>query len=392
MDALATHLPGAAALLTLPVNLAALLAGLLAGILGERLVARAGLDPAVPIVLLFPIAALLDPATALLLLASAWSSALVASAPPGRMRRVLALTAGLCVILLLAAGPAIALLSKIGDLEKVALLIVAAATAAVIASGAQSRSWIGATSLIAIGLAVELSPLKPLDGAAVSPRALLLGLLAVGPALVVLLRALAAPEQGQLSGAAQDLTATALPLMLLALPLTGRAALLTLALSEHGLVAGHTLMAQRPRLALGLALALFGIALAASLFMLVARRVPRSNRRPRIDASVSARLCGAIVLLLSLVILQRLGVERSELVVLAVTTVVGGVLHLLGHSPAPLLVGLTIGELMRSALAPALKAGIADLHSALWVAIAALAIIAALSWPWICRAFRDKVS
>ena len=391
MDALGLHVSGAFSVLALPVNLAALLAGLLSGVLVARLITRAGLDLAVIFALLFPIAALLDPATGLILLGSAWSAALVATAAPSeRLWRVVPMAAVVLIALALAAGPASALLPKFAPLEKIALLATAAALAVIFAANSQPGAWLAATALTAGGLALELSPLQPLDGAKASPRALLLGVLAVGPALVVMLRP-QLPAVTMPAGAAFDKAATVVPLLLFAMPVTLTAALFTLALGEHGLAAGHALMTQRPRLALSFALALVIAALAAIAVVSGARHLPRPNWWPASGSEVVARVCAGAVALVSAALLLRLGVERGELVILAIATLAGAVLHWLGGSPASLIVGMTIGEVMRPAWAPAFKAGVTDVRAGLFVGLAAITLLAALTWPWLMRVRRATV-
>ncbi len=394
MGGLGLHFPGALSALLLPVNLVALLAGILAGVLAARLVTRAGLELAVLFALLFPIAALLDPATGLILLGSGWAAALVTTAPAARMWHVLVVAIVLLLAAAVFAGPAATLLPKLVPVEKVALLVVAGALAVLMAAGSRTDAWLFALVLAVLGVALELSPLQPLDGAKASPRALLLGLLAMGPALVTLLRphvliAMAPP------GEAFDKAATVLPLLVFAMPVTLTASLFTLALGEHGLTAGHTLMTQRPRLALSLALALVVASVAAGLVLVAWRAAAQRFSRPawvsQWDGAQGTRLCAAIVIVLAGGLLFRLGIERGEGVILLVAACAGGALHWLGRSPAPLIIGLTIGEVMRPALAPALKAGVADQRAAVIVALAVLASLAALTWPWLRRSRRATV-
>ncbi len=385
MGAFSGHLSGALSVLSLPVNLAALLAGLLSGVLAARLITRAGLELAVIFALLFPLAALLDPATGLILLGSAWSAALVATATPTeRMWRVVPVAIVVLIVLALVTGPAAALLPKLAPVEKVALLAMAAALAVIVATNSQPGAWLAATALTAGGLALELSPLQPLDGAKASPRALLLGLLAVGPALVALLRP-QLPTATMPAGSAFDKVATVVPLLLFAMPVTLTAALFTLALGEHGLAAGHALMTQRPRLALSFALALVIAALTAAAFVGGARRLPRPAWWPASRSVVVTRVCASIIVLVSAALLLRVGTERGELVILAIATLAGGLLHWLGRSPGMLIVGMTIGEVMRPALTPALKAGVTDARAGLFVGLAALTLLAAVTWPWLTR-------
>jgi hypothetical protein len=156
------------------------------------------------------------------------------------------------------------------------------------------------------------------------------------------------------------------------------------------LSAGHALMTQRSRLALALVLAPFVATLAAMLILLAARRVPRPAWMPAFDPTLLPRVAAAFVATLSLAVLAGLGVEWMELIMLAVAALIGGALHWFGQSPALLVIGLAIGELMRPALTPALQAGITDVRSGLLAALAGLAIVAALAWPWLRRAVRGR--
>jgi TctA family transporter len=218
----------------------------------------------------------------------------------------------------------------------------------------------------------------------------LLGLLALGPAIAVLARspdarypALSAPPAWP---------ATLLPLALFAMPVTATAALLSLALGEHGLSAGHALITQRSRLALALVLAPLVVTLAAILIMLALRRLPRPAWTTALDAPLRLRLAATAVAALALIALSGLGAERAELILLAGAAFVGGALHWFGRSPAPLVIGLTIGELMRPALAPALKTGMTDVRTGLVAAGAGLTVVAALCWPWLYRGVRDRIA
>jgi TctA family transporter len=388
MDALGIHVFGALALLAAPLNLVAMLAGLLAGVLGSRVVARLGLDAAAVLALLFPIAALLDPATALILLASAWAAALVASAPSDQMLPLLGFAALVVGTIVIAMGPATVLVPKLAAADKVALLAAAAAFAVICHAGSRVAGWAVALGLIVAGVALELTAMRPIDSAQTSPRAVLLGLLALGPAIAVLLRPPRATDAVQSSPFAWP--ATLLPLLLFSMPVTATAALLCLALAEHGLSAGHALMTQRSRLALALVLAPFVATLAAMLILLAARRVPRPPWMPAFDPTLLSRVAAAFVATLSLAVLAGLGVEWMELIMLAVAALIGGALHWFGQSPALLVIGLAIGELMRPALTPALQAGITDVRSGLLAALAGLAIVAALAWPWLRRAVRGR--
>jgi TctA family transporter len=193
------------------------------------------------------------------------------------------------------------------------------------------------------------------------------------------------------AGAIIDKAATVLPLLLFAMPVTLTAALFTLALGEHGLTAGHALMTQRPRLALSFALALVIAALAAVVLVDGARRLPRPKWWPAAGSAGVIRVCAGLTVLLSAALLLRLGAERGEWAILAIATLAGAALHWLGKSPASLIVGLTIGEVMRPALAPALNAGVSDARSGLFVGLAAITLLVALTWPWLMRVRRATV-
>jgi TctA family transporter len=389
MDALGIHVFGALALLAAPLNLLAMLAGLLAGALGSRVVAHLGLDAAAMLALLFPIAALLDPTTALILLASAWAAALVASAPNDQTVRLLGIAALVVGTIVIAVGAATVFVPKLAAADKVSLLAAAAAVAVMCHTGSRAvAGWAVALALIVAGVALELTAMRPIDSAQTSPRAVLLGLLVSGPAIAVLLRPHRATDAVQSSPFAWP--ATLLPLLLFSIPMTATAALLSLALAEHGLSAGHALMTQRSRLALALVLVPFVAALTAMLILVAARRVPRPAWMPAFDPTLFSRVAAAFVATLSLSALAGLGVERMELIMLAVTALIGGALHWFGQSPALLVIGLAIGELMRPALTPALRVGITDIRAGLLPALAGIAIIAALAWPWLRGAVRGR--
>lgn len=392
MGALGTHFSGVLSLLMLPTNLAVLLGGVLAGLLGARLMMRAGLDGAGVIALLFPIAVMLDPATSVILLGSAWAAGLAAAETRERTWRAVAAMAAILACLLLVVGPAAPLLPKLAPAEKVALLVAAAALSIIAAARGRLAIWRAAMALTVLGVAIELSPLQPLDATKASPRAVLLGLLTIGPALLMLLRPQAINAADGSLSTAENSSTTVLPLLLFAMPVTARTALLTLALGEHGLTAGQTLITQRPRLALSFALALILALIAAVLIVVVGQRLPRPLWLPTFDRDVGTRACAVAVLLLSGVLLLMLGVERGELTVLAMAALVGGVLHGFGFSTAPLIIGLTIGEIMRPLLAPAAQAGIADGRSGFIVIISALAILSAMVWPWLLRTKHAKLA
>ncbi len=400
MGNLGADILATSSVLAQPTNLAALLAGLLAGLLSAGLIVRADLDRVALLVLLFPIAALLDPATAMILLGSAWAALLVATSQPSRAWRLGTIALGLVLGVAVAIGPAAVLVPKLLPVEKVALLAITAALVVLAAAQAGARAWGGAFVLIATGLALELSPLQPLDTAKTSPRAVLLGLFVLGPTLVAIVRPRQLPadrvQQPPQHGETIESVGTVAALLLLAMPITVTGALLMLALGEHGLSPGETLLTQRPRLVLSMTCAVLAAAFVTTLVVAAMRKASLHALWPStssgLDAGLAARIGSGIVALLAVALLFLLGVEQAEYAPLAIAAAVGGALYGVGISSAPLLIGLTVGEVLRPALAPAARAGITDARAAAFVAIAALAIVVAIAWPWLARTRRAKLA
>ena len=382
--------------------------GTLAGAILGAMFRRIGVSGAAALVLLMPVATTLDPTTGLVLLGACLTASLVVTTrhdPEATMTphhnniALVALLAGLVV--LLASASAAALLQAATPADTIALLACGAAAAVVLAAATHPAGWTAALTLTLGGIALQLSPLRPLDTEHTSPLPLLFGLLVLGPAVVALTAPRrTAPWSSAFGGI--ELAATVLPAFLIGIPATRGISVFALDLGENGLNLGPKLMTQRPKLVLGFVLALLVAGLIGMAVRLTATRLPRINWRPNLSDTATTCIDAAIIVFLSLVALYFSGVfsgvdasRAVSLLTLLVTMVAGAAAAWFGWELAPLVTGLVIGQLMLQPLQAALgKANgsavtaITSGSSALLV-FAILVMAATLAWPlWARRASR----
>lgn len=393
------------AVLAVPSNLVAAIVGVLAGVALTAPFRRVGLAGATALVVAMPVASQLDPIAGLILLGAMAAAALTIGAHdfhrtepmrdwpmPARWRvPVVALLAGL--VLVTGSDWAARMVQALTAGDRIMLLTAGAALAAIVATVLGNDGWAASVSLVAVGVICQFGPLQLLDVEHASPYPVLAGLLLIGPAAMAL--ALPEREPRRLPGrGATHLAAKIVPAFLAGLPVTLGAALFALNLGENGLFLGPRLMMQRPKLVLGLSLAMIlASVIAAAVAMLTDAMAGRGLLRwrwPVLTGSRVTQLAAGLVLGLALVGLYRTGIDSERMFVTALAAIVGGIAAWRRLDLAPFVIGLVFGQLMQPSLQQAatakggLIAAIAAGSSTL-IVLAVSAIAVALAWPLINR-------
>jgi TctA family transporter len=393
---------------TLAVNAIALLTGTMLGAVLTPLAGRSGLHSAVPLVLVMPVAAVLDPGTGLILLGAMLASGLATTLghdeklAKARLLLLPMIAFGVALALVALSGPLATLIQGFSAADSVLLLLAAGALAVVRAAMLSDQEWRQAALLLPGGLALQLSSLAPLDAAHRSPLPVLLGLLVLGPALVGVL---APSRHGRTWGIDRsvgsdhaDMPLSLLPAFLVGLPVTLIAAIFALNLGENGLRIGPKLMAQRPKIVLGLL-----AAIVVASFITVGGRwiggyLPRSAWTLPVSANVRARILALVFALLGGLAAWKSGGLGEGWHLLALTSLVSFVALYFGLDLAPLVLGLVLGQLMQPLLGAAAKAAGGSPVGALFAVhlpvllVTIAAVAAALAGPWLAARFGGRTS
>lgn len=386
----------------MPVNLIAVIVGTLLGALLGAVFRKLGVSGAAALVLLMPVATLLEPTTGLALLGACLTAALIATTrhdPEATLVHhhhgitLVALLAGLAIML--ASASAAALTQSFAPADTIALLLCGAAGAIILAAATHPAGWPAAIGLTALGVVLQFTPLAPLNSELASPVPLLFGLLVIGPALV----ALAMPQRitpWTTAFGGIELAATVLPAFLIGVPTARGTSVFALDLAEAGLSMGPRLMTQRPKLVLGFVLAVVVAGLLGAAGRLLAARVGPTLRWLRPDSPRVTRAAAAVVLLLCMPALYLAGISAAgaspgSLTTLAFATLAGAAFAWFGLELAPLVTGLVIGQLMQPPFRAAMGKAGGSIASALTsgsvtLLLLALASLAAISvWPFLGR-------
>jgi hypothetical protein len=388
--------------LALPTNAVLLLVGTLGGALAGALFRTIGLHAASSLVLLLPFAALLDPQAGLILLGSALVSALIAppstqvtpaSLPPSLPPQLafLLATVAAVLVLLLASVMAAALSQSASPGDKIALLLCGAAAAVLLSTAAApSATWFAPALLMAAGIGLQLSPVPPLDLQRASPIPVLLGLLAIGPALFALAWPLRITTTTATSGSL-EFAATVLPAFLIGVPVARNVATFAVNLGEQGLYLGPRLMTQRPKLMLGFVLALVGACVLSLMMRVALQRLPGPGWLRSINTTLATRLAAGAIAALCMAVVMRGGLDADGMLALGAAVVVGAAAAGIGVELSLLVTGLVIGLLMQPLLQTARIAAKGDTLAALtsgsWLllVLAVAAMGAAIAWPFWAR-------
>ena len=361
MTSLGTQILTGLQVLAMPVNLIAVIAGTLIGALLGTMLRKLGVSGAAVLVLLMPVATLLEPTTGLALLGACLTAALIATThrdPEATLvhhHHGIALMALLaCLAIMLASASAAALLQNLTPADTIALLVCGAAAAIILAAITHPAGWPAAIGLTLVGIALQFTPLAPLQSERSSPIPLLFGLLVIGPALV----ALAVPQRitpWSTAFGGVELAATVLPAFLIGVPTARGTSVFALDLAEAGLSMGPRLMTQRPKLVLGFVLAVLVAGLLGAAGRLLTARITRPAWLPSPRAPLATRAAAASALLLCIPALYLSGLSPvagavHPLPVLAIATLAGAAFAWFGLELAPLVTGLVIGQLMQAPL------------------------------------------
>ena len=391
--------------LSAPFNLLALVVGMLAGAALGPLVTSIGISSAAALVLLMPLAAGLDPTMGLILLGACLVTSQIATMlsgnasigqQPANFYRIPALTLVAGFIIIVSSAAATAVLQTATPADILALLICGAAAAILLAAPTHPAGWPAALALTLIGIAVQLSPLPPLDTQRASPLPLLFGLLVVGPAIVALaMPARVRPWISAMAGI--ELIAAVLPALLLGLSVTRGISVLTLNLGETGLAFGPRLITQRPKLVLAFVLTLFVAAAFAAAVRHLSHRVKltawQPQSLPHFDGRVRTRLAAGLTLTLAIAGMIYCGAlseatEARPLLTLTLATMIAAICAWFAVELAPLVTGLVLGQLMQQPLS-ALSRSKGTIFEAFasaskpLLASAVAASVLALSWPMV---------